>query len=155
MLLSKSACCCCCPRDVNFTVAAIKVGCGFESSHSYSNLMVPPMKVSLPVGFCGMVIGGRGLTVVTGGLTVEGLVVMGALVLVDGTPLVVVDSDVTGGVLVIVGARVLLGGTPLVVVDSDVTVRGLVVVGALVLVDGTALVDVDSDAVGGRVGFTK
>ena len=76
--------------------------------------------VSLPVGFCGMVIGGRGLTVVTGGLTVEGLVVMGALVLLGGTSLVVVDSDVTGGCLVVVRPRVLVDGTPFVVVDSDV-----------------------------------
>ena len=111
--------------------------------------------VSLPVGFCGMVIGGRGLTVVTGGLTVEGLVVVGVRVLLGGTSLVVVDSDVTVGVLVVMGARVLLGGTSLVVVDSNVTVRGLVVVGTLVFVDGTPFVVVDSDVIGGIVGFTK
>ena len=111
--------------------------------------------VSLPVGFCGMVIGGRGLTVVTGGLTVEGLVVAGVRVLLGGTSLVVVDSDVTVGVLVVMGALVLLGGTSLVVVDSNVTVRGLVVVRPGVLVDGTPFVVVDSDVVGGIVGFTK
>ena len=111
--------------------------------------------VSLPVGFCGMVIGGRGLTVVTGGLTVEDLVVVGARVLLGGTSLVVVDSDVTVGVLVVVGARVLLGGTSLVVVDSDVTGRCLVVVRPGVLVDGTPFVVVGSDVVGGIVGLTK
>ena len=111
--------------------------------------------VSLPVGFCGMVIGGRGLTVVTGGLTVEGLVVVGARVLLGGTSLVVVDSDVTVEGLVVMGALVLLGGTSLVVVDSNVTVRGLVVVRPGVLVDGTPFVVVDSDVVGGIVGFTK
>ena len=83
------------------------------------------MRVSLPVGFCGMVIGGRGLTVVTGGLTVEGLVVVGVRVLVDNTAFVVEDSDVTVGGFVVAGARVLLGGTPLAVVDSDV-VGGIV-----------------------------
>ena len=83
------------------------------------------MRVSLPVGFCGMVIGGRGLTVVTGGLTVEGLVVIGALVLVDGTPFVVVDSDVTVEGLVDGRPRVLVDGTPCFVVDSDV-VGGIV-----------------------------
>lgn len=83
------------------------------------------MKVSLPVDFCGMVIGGRGLTVVTGGLTVEGLVVIGALVLVDGTPFVVVDSDVTVEGLVDGRPRVLVDGTPCFVVDSDV-VGGIV-----------------------------
>ena len=114
------------------------------------------LRVSLPVGFCGMVIGGRGLTVVTGGLTVEGLVVVGVRVLLGGTSLVVVvDSDVTVGVLVVMGALVLLGGTSLVVVDSNVTVRGLVVVRPGVLVDGTPFVVVDSDVVGGIVGFTK
>ena len=111
--------------------------------------------VSLPVGFCGMVIGGRGLTVVTGGLTVEGLVVIGALVFVDGTSLVVVDSDVTVRSLVVVGARVLVDGTPLVVVNSDVTGGCLVVVRPRVLVDGTPFVVVDSGVVGGRVGLTK
>ena len=111
--------------------------------------------VSLPVGFCGMVIGGRGLTVVTGGLTVEGLVVVGARVLLGGTSLVVVVSDVTVEGLVVMGALVLLGGTSLVVVDSNVTVRGLVVVRPGVLVDGTPFVVVDSDVVGGIVGFTK
>ena len=111
--------------------------------------------VSLPVGFCGMVIGGRGLTVVTGGLTVEGLVVVGARVLLGGTSLVVVVSDVTVEGLVVVGARVLLGGTSLVVVDSDVTGRCLVVVRPGVLVDGTPFVVVGSDVVGGIVGLTK
>lgn len=78
------------------------------------------MRVSLPVAFCGMVIGGRGLTVVTGGLTVEGLVVVGVRVLVDNTAFVVEDTDVTVGGFVVAGALVLLGGTPLAVVDSDV-----------------------------------
>ena len=73
-------------------------------ARTHTNLKVPPTRVSLPVGFCGMVIGGRGLTVITGGLTVEGLVVIGALLLVGGTALVVVDSDVTVRGLVVVGA---------------------------------------------------
>ena len=126
----------------------LKVACYYPSHKG-------ALGVSLPVGFCGMVIGGRGLTVVTGGLTVEGLVVVGVRVLLGGTSLVVVDSDVTLGVLVVMGARVLLGGTSLVVVDSDVTVRGLVVVRPRVLVDGTPFVVVDSDVNGGIVGLTK
>ena len=59
------------------------------------------------MGFAGIVIGGRGLVVtgggwvllgvVTGGLTVSGLVVVVGWELVDGASLVVDGADVTGG----------------------------------------------------------